>query len=209
MYQIEANHVQHELLTPHVTPTCTPCPMVLGRRRKGTLFGTSLGFAGVRLHLHLVEGERGFRWHHRPEHVAVVGQRMHPRHGDLADRQQVLSVLRPQGGCAALQSKETGSVSISGENLQRSPSPLLFGLKPRADVHLGVLQRVCSPGGTPKLCRAGRVKSSGCSWSKMSHQRPTAKAINSWTLQRKIKVQENGAHSKCMRKMSMSHTVLL
>lgn len=102
-----------------------------------------------------MEGERGFRWHHRPEHVAVVGQRVHPRNRDLANRQQVLSVLWPQGGGAALQSKDTGSVSVSGGNLQRSPSRLLLGLKPCADVHLGILQRVCSPGGTPKLCRAG------------------------------------------------------
>lgn len=69
---------------------------------------TSLGFAGICFHLHLVEGEGGFGWHHWPEHVAVIGQGMHSGNGDLADSQQVLRVLGPQRGCAALQSKETG-----------------------------------------------------------------------------------------------------
>lgn len=70
--------------------------------------GTSLGFAGIRLHLHLVEGEGGFGWHDGPEHVAVVGQGVHAGHGDLAHRQEVLRVLWPQTGRANLQSKETG-----------------------------------------------------------------------------------------------------
>lgn len=151
-----SNRSKPRLLTPHVTPTCTPCPIVLGRRRKGTLHerylsgicrGTSPspprgGEKG--LSLASPAGTCSCRWAVSAsakrrscepsagfEHPVASGRRHRPakqRHG----------VSQHLGG-----------------NLQRSPSRLLLGLKPCADVHLGILQRVCSPGGTPKLCRAG------------------------------------------------------
>lgn len=116
--------------------------------------GTSLGFAGIRLHLHLVEGEGGFGWHDGPEHVAVVGQGVHAGHGDLAHRQEVLRVLWPQTGRANLQSKETGKgvTQRLGEYTVVSFTSV-FCFKTRADVPLGILQGVSSPGDcnrTPK-----------------------------------------------------------
>lgn len=110
-----STHTRRWLRIPHLTTRVQAGVTVLGfgwlceeEGKSPRVVGTSLGFAGIRLHLHLVEGEGGFGWHDGPEHVAVVGQGVHAGHGDLAHRQEVLRVLWPQTGRANLQSKETG-----------------------------------------------------------------------------------------------------
>lgn len=55
-----------------------------------------------------MQGQRCLGRGDGPEHVAVIGQGMHPGHGDLPHCQQILGVLGPQGGCTALQSEERG-----------------------------------------------------------------------------------------------------
>jgi len=160
-YQIEASHVLHGLLTPHLTTTCTCCPMASGGRRKGKLrerylFGICRDTlpspprgGGKGLSLASPGGTCSCRWAR-----SAYGKRRSC--GPSAGFESPAASERLR--CPAKRGdRETGSFSIVVVNLQQSPSRLHFALKPRADVPLGTLQRACGPGdckGIPKLHRA-------------------------------------------------------